>query len=207
MALYLKFSVYLSTMQEEAGEFRAAVQTLRASLGKLVEFREERLKLSLDYALNPLPGMNITVDNLKIGELESRTGQVYGKWEQLILRKERERQRRDREEGKLEEDEGDEEEDEVDRCVQELKHKEVFERGINVEEWRKASRQEVKKYYSEGEQVVHALHCDLLVNLYRCEIKLGREMAVVKTQTNKMLVSQGIDLTKNAPGNLTKNLS
>ena len=32
-------------------------------------------------------------------------------------------------------------------------------------------------------------------------------MAVVKTQTSKLLISQGIDLTKNAPGNLTKNLA
>ena len=40
-----------------------------------------------------------------------------------------------------------------------------------------------------------------------CEIKLGHEMAVVKNQTNKLLISQGIDLNKNAPGNITKHLS
>ncbi len=63
------------------------------------------------------------------------------------------------------------------------------------------------KYFSEQEQIIHSLHCDLLVNLYRCEIKLGKEMQVVKTQTNKLLQTQGIDLSKHAPGNLTKNLS
>lgn len=52
-----------------------------------------------------------------------------------------------------------------------------------------------------------ALHADLLVDLYRCEVKLGKEMNVVKTQTNKLLTTQGIDLSKHAPGNLTKNLS
>ena len=54
---------------------------------------------------------------------------------------------------------------------------------------------------------MHSLHCDLLLNLYRCEIKLGKEMQVVKTQTSKLLQTQGIDLSKHAPGNLTKNLS
>lgn len=63
------------------------------------------------------------------------------------------------------------------------------------------------KYFTEQEQIVHSLHCDLLLNLYRCEIKLGREMQVVKSQTSKLLQTQGIDLSKHAPGNLTKNLS
>jgi len=43
------------------------------------------------------------------------------------------------------------------------------------------------KYFSEQEQIVHSLHCDLLLNLYRCEIKLGKEMQMVKTQTSKLL--------------------
>ena len=63
------------------------------------------------------------------------------------------------------------------------------------------------KFFNEQEQIIHSLHCDLLLNLYRCEIKLGKEMQVVKTQTSKLLQTQGIDLSKHAPGNLTKNLS
>ena len=43
--------------------------------------------------------------------------------------------------------------------------------------------------------------------MYRCEVKLGKEMIVVKNQTNKMLTTQGIDLSKHAPGNMTKNLA
>lgn len=45
------------------------------------------------------------------------------------------------------------------------------------------------------------------MNLYRCEIKLGKEMNIVKRQTSDLLKSSGIDLSKNAPGNMTKNLS
>jgi len=53
--------------------------------------------------------MSITVDNKKIGELEGKIEAVYQTWEQMILRKERDRERREREQTPLEEDEGDEE--------------------------------------------------------------------------------------------------
>lgn len=65
----------------------------------------------------------------------------------------------------------------------------------------------VVKYFSEQEQIVHSLHCDQLLNLYRREIKLGKEFQMVKTQTSKLLHPQGIDLSKHDPGNLTENLS
>jgi len=87
----------------------------------------------------------------------------------------------------------------------------LFEKGISYDEWRKTMKGRNQlagiKYYNEQEQIVHSLHCDLLLNLYRCEIKLGKEMQVVKTQTSKLLQTQGIDLSKHAPGNLTKNLA
>jgi len=43
--------------------------------------------------------------------------------------------------GALEEDEGDEEQLEVQRCIDELKNKDLFEKGISFEEWRKTMRQ------------------------------------------------------------------
>jgi hypothetical protein len=44
MIMYSKFAIYLANLQEELGEFRNAVQTLRAAIGKVIEYREERLK-------------------------------------------------------------------------------------------------------------------------------------------------------------------
>jgi hypothetical protein len=41
--------------------------------------------------------MSITVDNKKIGDLESKIQTVYETWEGLILRKERDRIRREKE--------------------------------------------------------------------------------------------------------------
>lgn len=65
----------------------------------------------------------------------------------MILRKERDRERRVLKEageedlGKaLEEDEGDEEQNEVQKCIEELKNKDLFEKGISWEEWRKTMK-------------------------------------------------------------------
>jgi len=72
MVMYCKFSIYLASLQEEVGEFRNAVQSLRSALGKVVEFREERMKRTLDSDApeNASTAMSITIDNKKIGDLE-----------------------------------------------------------------------------------------------------------------------------------------
>ena len=141
MIMYSKFAIYLANFQEELGEFRSAVQTVRSALGKITEYREERLKQSLDSKENIRTTMSITVDNKKIGDLEMKIQAVYEAWEQMILRKERDRERRDKEATPLEEDEGDEEQLEVQRCIEELKNKDLFEKGISFEEWRKFMKQ------------------------------------------------------------------
>lgn len=141
MIMYSKFAIYLANFQEELGEFRSAVQTVRSALGKITEYREERLKQSLDSKENIRTTMSITVDNKKIGDLEMKIQAVYEAWEQMILRKERDRERRDKEVTPLEEDEGDEEQLEVQRCIEELKNKDLFEKGISFEEWRKSMKQ------------------------------------------------------------------
>ena len=140
MIMYCKFSVYLACIQEELGEFRNAVQTLRSALGKITEYREERLKQSLDSRENIRTSMSITIDNKKIGDLEQKINAVYEVWEQMILRKERDRERREGDIEALEEYEGDEEQLEVQRCIEELKNKDLYEKGISFEEWRKTMR-------------------------------------------------------------------
>jgi hypothetical protein len=186
MVMYCKFSVYLANLQEEVGEFRNAVQALRSALGKVVEFREERMKRTLDADApeNASTAMSITIDNKKIGELEQKMETIYGAWEELILRKERDRVRREKADVPLDEDEGDEEQLEVKQAKEELRDKGLDEREIDLEVWHKEYKAKNslldKKYFDETDQVVHALHLDILMNLYRCEIKLGKEMSVVK---------------------------
>lgn len=72
VVMYCKCSIYLAGLQEETGEFRNAVQALRSALGKVIEFREERMKRTLDTGDKgtATTAMSITVDNKKISELE-----------------------------------------------------------------------------------------------------------------------------------------
>ena len=72
MIMYSKFAIYLASLQEDLGEFRSAVQTLRAAIGKIVEYREERMKQCLDSKDNPKASMSITIDNKRIGDLETK---------------------------------------------------------------------------------------------------------------------------------------
>lgn len=55
------------------------------------------MKRSLDSNAdsNPTTAMSITVDNRKIGELEEKMQTIYNTWEELILRKERDRTRKE----------------------------------------------------------------------------------------------------------------
>lgn len=82
---------------------------MRAAINKVVEYREERMKSTVDLADSPNTTMTITVDNKKIGDLEEKIRLVTNTWKEAILRKERERARKEKEETPLDEDEGDEE--------------------------------------------------------------------------------------------------
>lgn len=55
--------------------------------------------------------------------------------------------------------------------------------------------------------IVNALHADLIVCLYRCEVKLGKESKAKSKNVDLTLTEAGIDLQKNAVGNMAKNLS
>jgi hypothetical protein len=46
--MYSKFTIYYANLLEEKGDLRNAVQTLRSSIQKVLEYREERMKQTLD---------------------------------------------------------------------------------------------------------------------------------------------------------------
>ena len=75
--------------------------------------------------------------------------------------------------------------------MEELRDKGLFERDIDLDvwtkEWQAKTELQNKIYFSETDQTIHALHADIIMNLYRCEIKLGKEMNVVKRQTQDLL--------------------
>ena len=94
--MYTKFSIYYSNLLEETGDFRNAVQSLRTAISKVVEYREDRMKSTLDSADSPNTTMTITVDNKKIGDLEEKIRIVTNTWKEAILLKERDRARKER---------------------------------------------------------------------------------------------------------------
>lgn len=186
--MYSKFSVYYANLLEEKGDLRNAVQTLRASIQKVIEYREERMKATLDSEDSVATSMCITVDNRKIGDLEEKIAKITGNWRELILRKERDLERKRVEMPALDEEEGDEEQEEIRLVDGELKDKDLFEKDIESQKWhendKETNKKAGKKFFTEQDMIVHALHADLVVCLYRCEVKLGKESASMKTLVN-----------------------
>lgn len=151
--MYTKFSIYYANLLEETGDFRNAVQSLRATLGKVVEYREERMKTTIDSEDAPTASMCITIDNKKIGDIEEKVRKITETWKELILRKERDRVRKEKEDDPLDENEGDEEQMEVKLCEEELKNKDLFEKEIDEKTWHEENdrRNQLvgKRFYSE----------------------------------------------------------
>ena len=69
--------------------------------------------------------------------------------------------------------------------------KDLFEKEISRERWHEADdakkRSVGKKFYSEQDMIVIALHTDLIVCLYRCEVKLGKEASLNKSHIEQTL--------------------
>ena len=101
--LFAKFSVYYANLLEEKGDLRMAVQTLRSSIQKVVEYREERMKTTLDSEDSVTTSMCISVDNRKIGDLEHQIQKISATWRELVLRKERDLERKRLEQPALDE--------------------------------------------------------------------------------------------------------
>jgi len=90
------------------------------------------MKSVVDSEDSVTTSMCITVDNKKIGELESKIQKITETWKELILRKERELERKEKELLALDDQEGDEEQLEIRLCAEELKDKDLFEKAIDA---------------------------------------------------------------------------
>ena len=79
--------------------------------------------------------MSITIDDKKIEELEIKMRIVYQTWEEMILRKDRDRKTKEGVQPSLNEDEGDEEQYEYKKYKEEMKNKDLYEKGIDISQW------------------------------------------------------------------------
>jgi hypothetical protein len=190
-----QLSIYLANLLEEEGEFRVAVQVLRTTLGKVVEQREKLMQVGPDFKENPPTSKFITTDNQKISDMEESILQRFKTWEKLIERRERERKRKNGGGQDLEEDEGDEEAYEFDRLMDTLNERSLIEKLVQRDSWEKEQKEREKcfrAYYDETEMILVDLHIDILLLLYRCEIKLDKEFGIIQGQTTKLLRTQGV---------------
>ena len=57
------------------------------------------------------------------------------------------------------------------------------------------SAAESARFFSETESSVIALQGDLAACLFRCEIKLGKQMNMIRNQTSRLMTQQGLTVT------------
>ena len=150
--LYSTIGIYLGSLCEDEGEFRVSVQVLWSTLSKIIEERERLMQVTQDFKENPNTSKYITVDNLKISEIEEQILLRVRTWEKLIERRERDRKRKVAGAPELEEDEGDEEAYEFDRLQESLNERSLIERHVQKEQWEKEKKEREKCYKTHYDQ-------------------------------------------------------
>ena len=189
-------SLYLGSLLESNEEYRQSVQILRSSISEIVQYRENYQKRGLEGCDGPHTTMSVTCDNYKIQRLGEQIVNAVKRWELVILREERARERKEKGINVLERDEADEEEFEILRAegtVQTLLREEGYaDKPIQKADTVLKLDGLLKKAYSENESILHGLHTDLLIALYRVELKLASQMKTINEQTKTLMTQQGI---------------
>lgn len=171
--IYLISSIYLANLCEEDGDFRAAIQIMRSALSRIIDTREHRLKISSQYSTNPVSAMHVSLHKNKIQEMQKGKEERYKVWENMILRKERERIRQAQGLPPLDEDEADEEATEIDRIEREKHLFQAYlikQKAENEEEKKREPKwieKEFYELYSTLDDLLNDLHIDVLACLYR----------------------------------------
>ena len=113
-----------------------------------------------------------------------------------------------REENKIEildEEEADEEAKEIQEIDFLIKNRKFINFNIPLEY--QSSESLSKTYTTAYDDYLNDLHIDVLVNLYRWEIKLGQELQVIHNQTIKLLQKQGFNIDNDASTDLSSTFS
>ncbi len=209
--LYGQIALQAGEMYERLQDYRVSIQVLRSGMSRIVECRENAMKMGADGNENWVSPMYITCNNYFIDTIEKRMSRALDDWTDVVLREERQRVRKAEHKPLLESDEADHEFFELKAAVS---AKPVVPDAEKEEEEKKTEQDKAllediskhrKRYYSDIEGLVAALHCDMLVCLYRTELKLGRTMEGVRNQTTRVLTEHGIeapDITKGVSSGL-----
>lgn len=180
-----KMSLQLAKMLEEAAEFKESCQILRNCYQKIVDYRDEKILLRIESKNELLLPFCITCSNPKISNMLSKIGDKYFTWKMNLERKIRRVKRTKMRKHEFAPEEEDEEEDEVFRFA-----KQFFKDGLKDEEFFKNIEM---TRISELDMVINCIQVDVLINMVRCEIKLGDLSKTAKQHKADVIRSLGAD--------------
>ena len=142
-------------------------------------------------------------------KLNNRIDQHYKIWENIILKKERNREREEAREKLLNDDELEQEAYEISKLEEirkmYLPNTQDDDSPDGIGEL--ASHHKQQLYYTNRDDYLNDLHIEVLANLYNCEIKLGQELQVIHDQSSKLLQMQGFQEDSDASTDLGSTLS
>lgn len=202
--LFAELAVTAGEYSERQSDYRTAVQVLRAAASRVAEWRENALKTGVSGRHNCISPLYISCDNVFVHQVEEKLRSALQLWTDAVLKEERQRLRKREHQVLLEPDEVEDEFFDI-KSV-----KRVEEKREEKEELMRDIKKYQKRYYTDLEGLLMSLHCDIMVSLYRNELKLGRTMEGVKLQTTKILTQHGIeapDVTKGVSATLKKKMA
>lgn len=172
-------------LSEAAGEYRAAVQTLRRLQGEVVKVREAWMTRGVEARRDFDLPLCISTSPVRVAALRKEIRTQFMVWKHATERKLRDLARKK----PLDEDEGDEEQWEV-----------VKNAGEREQLEKEEAEHALESVLLEEQKDLHALHVQILMNLYKCELELERRSNSERVATLKTYASQGIDINPHNSG-------
>jgi hypothetical protein len=156
---------------EEAKDCKLAAENLRQCLSKIEAYRSNRLSRGVESQKDLFLPFSLTCSNQKIQQMVAKMKEQYVATKNQINRDIRIKQRGELGLPQLEADEENEEEYEI----------------LEIQQTFLANNNKDQEYFTELDKqvegmaidntnlIISALHTDILLNIYRCELKAGRD--------------------------------
>ena len=202
--LYSEITLITGEIYETIEDFRTSIQVLRSGISKIIEYRESQLRIGNNCKENVISLMYITCDNYAIIKLDKDMDDALRTWQDTVEREERQKKRKKEGKALLDADEMNHEYEDLKTIEKEKEKLAAGEDEEKKEDEKKTEEPQPKNAlektkYTETDSFIIGLHCDMVTCLYRCELKLGRKMINVQSQTKKIFTEKGIegnDVTK-----------
>lgn len=153
---------------------------MRLCLLKIETYRNERLARGVESQKDLFLPFSLTCSNHKIKSMVTRMKDQYIAVKNYINREIRIKGRQLNSKALLDADEEQEEEFEV----LEIYHNYLNDDNRDADYFKELNKQVEGMPIDNTNLIINALHADLLINIYRCELKAGRETQKSQIQVN-----------------------